>query len=440
MRRNFSIDLIKWKNSNPRKPLIIRGARQVGKTWSLKKFAQEEFPAWHYLNFEEEEWISRIFDINLNPQRILDDLRFKLNRNIDPDKDLIIFDEIQRCGRALTSLKYFCEEMPNLAVCAAGSLLGVSLSNESFPVGKVTFLDMHPMNFCEFVEGIGEQTSAELLAEHDPHKPYPEVAHEKLWELWKQYLIVGGLPASVASFAESRTNLFESMQKVRRVQRDLVSAYLADIAKHSGKANTLHIERVWQSIPSQLARAQDNSSPKFKFRDVIPGIRGYERLAGPIDWLEAANLVIKTSIVEKPDIPLSGFASQNRFKLYLFDVGILGALADIPPAVFLQYGFGSYQGWVAENFTAQELRASGIDKQYCWSGKTSEIEFCVQSGAEVIPIEVKSGNKIHSKSLGVFEERFKPSQSYVFSARNSQCAGIRRFIPIYAAGCLSRYF
>lgn len=433
MKRDFSSDLLAWKNSAGRKPLVVRGARQVGKTYSLKEFARSQFRAFHYLNFEEDPRLADIFEGSLEPGRVLDEMRFRLNRNIDAGRDLIILDEVQRCGRALTSLKYFCEEMPEAAICAAGSLLGVTLSADSFPVGKVTFLDLHPMSFVEFLEGIGEELAASLHRGHDPRMPYPRSGHERLWELWKQYLVVGGLPAAVVAFAHDRTNLFEATRRARDVQRDLVRAYLADIAKHGGKVNALHIERVWQSVPAQLARAHDGSAPKFKFRDVVPGIRGYARLAGPIDWLQAAGLVLRTSMIEAPSIPLSGFAYENRFKLYLFDIGMLGALADIPPAILLRYGFGSYQGWVAENAVAQALHTAGVRNLYCWTGRTSEVEFVVQAGAGVVPIEVKSGATTRSKSLGVYEQKYSPPLAVVLSARNSSRSPGRMRMPLYAA-------
>lgn len=436
MYRHHSQQLISWKNAEKRKPLIIRGARQVGKTFSLKKFGREHFPAFHYLDFEEDPGLCDIFEPDLRPERIISDLRFRLNTNINPSTDLIVFDEIQRCGRALTSLKYFCEEMPQLALCAAGSLLGVALTPDSFPVGKVSFLDFYPMSFSEFVFALDEQMLGRLLCEHNPRDEYPEPAHQRLWQLWKEYLVVGGLPAAVAVFAAHHGNLFEAVGKVRTVQRDLVTAYLADIAKHSGKLNALHIERVWRSVPAQLARGQDGNAPKFKFRGVVPGIRGYDRLAGPIDWLEAAGLLLRTSIVETPCIPLSAFAGENRFKLYLFDIGILGALGGIDPRVFLEYDFGSYKGYVAENFVAQELTASGAVSLYCWTGRTSEVEFLFQRGSAVIPLEVKSGRSTRSKSLDVFEDRYHPAESFVLSARNAHRRGSRLYMPLYAAESL----
>jgi predicted AAA+ superfamily ATPase len=437
MKRYILKRLSEWKSSAHRKPLILRGARQVGKTYSLKEFGENEFKIFHYINFEENERISRIFEGDLRPQRIIDDLRFFLHRNIDPATDLVIFDEIQRCGRALTSLKYFCEEMPYCALCAAGSLLGVTLNTESFPVGKVTFLDMYPMNFAEFLEGAGEEDLFRLLRDHAPEEPYPVFAHDRLWELWKHYLVVGGLPAVVKEYARSRNNLYEAMHLVRKMQRDLFSSYLADIAKHSGKTNALHIERLWRNVPEQLARTINGAAPKFRFKDAVRGMRGYERLSSPISWLRKAGLIINTFIVEKPALPLSAFAPENSFKLYMFDVGMLGAISDLQPEIFLNYGFGSYQGYVAENFIAQELQTAGFSELYCWQGKTAEIEFLLSIGQGIIPIEVKSGMVTHSKSLGVYESRFRPERSYILSARNSEQRGTRRLLPLYCAGTMA---
>ena len=436
MRREVLKSLLAWKDSKNRKPLILQGARQVGKTFLLKEFGLQCFKNCHYFNFEEDQRLARIFETDLNPKRILNELRFHAAGDIDPARDLILFDEIQRCGRALTGLKYFCEEMPQLALCAAGSLLGVALHGESFPVGKVTFLDLHPMNFLEFLEGIGEQGLAQALMDQSPFTSYPALAHDRLWELWKHYLVVGGLPAAVMEYGRNRSNLFAAAAHVRKLQRDLINAYCADIAKHSGKAIALHIERLWRSVPQQLARNIDGSAPKFRFKDAVHGIRGYERLIGPISWLKSARLVINTAIIEKAAQPLSAYASENNFKLYMFDVGMLGALSDLQPRVIFDYGFGSYQGYIAENFVAQELRAAGTEALYCWQGRTSEVEFLLSTGKGILPLEVKSGTVTHAKSLDVFVERFHPESSYVLSGRNSERRGNRYFVPLYAAGVM----
>lgn len=327
--------------------------------------------------------------------------------------------------------------MPQLALCAAGSLLGVGLNTESFPVGKVQFLDLHPMSFYEFLTGIGKERLAGLIREHDLSRPLPDTAHEQIWELWKRYLVVGGLPEVVNRYRERQENLYEAVQIVRKTQRDLIDAYVADIAKHSGKANALHIERLWRNIPEQLARAGSGSSAKFKLRNAVPGIRGYERLSSPLDWLEGADLIIRIPIVDTAGIPLSSVGKENRFKLYFFDVGLLGAISGVPPSVFLDYGFGSYQGYIAENFVAQELRANDSSPLYCWQGRTAEVEFLLEKEGEIIPVEVKSGRVTQSKSLNVYADRYHPKLAFVLSANNIARRNIRHYLPLYIAGRLA---
>ncbi|MDO9229409.1 MAG: AAA family ATPase [Syntrophales bacterium] len=437
MKRTVTESLNEWKSSANRKPLILRGARQVGKTYILKEFGGVAFPRCHYVNFEKDERLGRIFEQDLKPGRILDELQFYLDQPIDCRRDLVIFDEIQRSPKALTSLKYFSEEMPELALCAAGSLLGVALQPDSFPVGKIQFLDMHPLSFDEFLDGAGKERLAELIRKQDLTQPFPETAHEQLWGLWKHYLIVGGLPDVVNHYRERQDNLYEAVQIIRKVQRDLLEAYLADMAKHSGKTNALHIEKLWRNVPAQLARSQNGSAGKFKLREGIPGIRGYERLSAPLDWLEVANLLIRTPIIDAVGVPLSGYVKENRFKLYFFDVGLLGAVSGIAPATFLNYDFGSYQGYVVENFVAQELRAAGDKTLYCWQGRTAEVEFLLEREGEIVPVEVKSGWVTQSKSLKVYTERYRPPRAYILSANNISRRNIVRYLPLYAAGRLN---
>ena len=436
MKRTVTDFLNRWKTSANRKPLILRGARQVGKTYILKEFGRAAFPSCHYVNFEKDEKIGRIFEPDLKPDRILNELQFYLDRPIDRRLDMVIFDEIQRSPRALTSLKYFAEEMPEMALCAAGSLLGVALQTDSFPVGKIQFLDMNPLSFDEFLEGVGKERLAELIRKHDLTQPFPETAHEQLWGLWKHYLIVGGLPDAVNRYRDLQGNLYEAVQAIRGAQRDLMEAYLADMAKHSGKSNALHIEKLWRNVPMQLAQAQNGSAGKFKLREGIPGIRGYERLSAPLDWLECANLLIRTPIIDAVGVPLSMYVKENRFKLYFFDVGLLGAASGIAPATFLNYDFGSYQGYVAENFVAQELRAAGDKTLFCWQGRTAEVEFLLEREGEVVPVEVKSGKVTQSKSLKVYIERYRPAKAFILSANNISHRNIVHYLPLYAASRL----
>lgn len=431
MLRSRLSDLIYWKNKTERKPLVLWGARQVGKTYLLKEFGQKEFPNVHVLNFEEYPTATKIFDKDLNPARILNEIQLFLDGLIHPETDLLIFDEIQHAPNALTSLKYFYEKMPQMAVCAAGSLLGVGLSGESFPVGKVTFLDLCPMNFEEFLLGSGNEQLLNYLKNHSRTEPLPEWLHNRVWELWKHYLITGGLPEVVDTYRQFQDNLYLAFQKVRDVQHDLLDTYMADIAKHSGKINAMHIERLWRNVPAQLARTQDGSAPKFKFKDAIPGFRGYEQLSAPMNWLEKAGLILKTSIIHTAERPLSGQMAENRFKLYLFDVGLLGAMNRLSPAVLYNMEFGRYKGYIAENFVAQELVSMGIKELFCWEGRTSEIEFLLDTLQGIIPVEVKSGINTKAKSLKVFEDRYHPGKSIVLSSRNVHIAGKRYYLPVY---------
>lgn len=436
MNRHIIKNLSLWKNTPNRKPLILRGARQVGKTYILQQFGRTEFPRCHYVNFERDERLDALFKADLSPSRLIQELQFHLDTPIDTARDLLIFDEIQNSPRALTSLKYFHEQMPELAVCCAGSLLGISMTGDSFPVGKVSFYDLFPLSFDEFLEGIGKHRLAQLLQSHNLSEPMPETAHHQLWELWKHYLVIGGLPEVINTYRENMQNPYEAFQAARRLQLDLLDTYMADIAKHSGKINALHIGRLWRNIPAQLAHTQDGGAPKFRFKDAVPGIRGYERLSSPMGWLESARLILRTSIIDHAEIPLAGFTKESRFKQYFIDVGLLGAISRIDPALILKYEYGSYKGYVAENYAAQELHAAGIPELFCWEGRTSEVEFLLETFSGIIPVEVKSGWVTKSKSLNVFEERYHPPLSIVLSAKNAARREKRWNLPIYAAGRL----
>ena len=285
MKRIIESQLLAWKSRPDRKPLLLKGARQVGKTYSLKEFGEKHFPAIHYANFEVEEALSSIFEKDLKPVRILEQLSLHFNRAISPESDILIFDEIQQCPKAITSLKYFQEELPSLALCAAGSLIGVHLGEASFPVGKVDILHMHPMCFEEFLDGIGEGRLAQLIREASPSTDISEIVHSDLWRQLLIYFVVGGLPEIVGLYRIHKDNLFGALEMVRKRQGELLNAYLADIAKHSGKTNAMHIERVWRHVPAQLARETDGTLGRFRFKGIIPGVHRYDRMAGAIDWL-----------------------------------------------------------------------------------------------------------------------------------------------------------
>ena len=427
--------MVRWKNRRDRKPLILKGARQVGKTYLLREFGSEHFPSVHYINFERDEQLAKIFAKDLNPQRILKELSFYLNKPIEKERDLLIFDEIQNVPRALTSLKYFAEELPEMAVCSAGSLLGLCLSDESFPVGKLEILNMFPMSFEEFLLSQGEAQLFEFLNQLKAGTEIPEIIHDRFWDELKTYFVVGGLPEVVKTFAEHQDDLFKAFENVRKKQEDLVVTYIADMAKHSGKQNAMHLERLWRNIPSQLAKEQ-NGGGKFKFKGIIPGAARYSQLAGSIDWLHTAGLILKVPIANSAQLPFSAHTKENSFKLYVFDVGLLGALSHLPAKTILDYDYGTYKGFFAENFAAQEFLCAGVSELYCWREGTAEIEFLMEINGDVLPLEVKSGWVTQSKSLKAFHQKYKPLYRTIMSAHNlffDHVHKVHRY-PLYLAG------
>ena len=435
MKRKIMNRLLEWKQEEQRKPLLLKGVRQVGKTYLLKEFGRLHFPQYHYFNFEKEPHLAKIFEPDLVPQRILNELSFHLGRPIKIGEDFVVFDEIQEVPKALTSLKYFQEECPKLHLCGAGSLLGLHLNSGSFPVGKVTFETLRPMSFEEFLMANNDK-SLPILQQLTSKDKIPEIVHEHLWEELKRYFVVGGLPEVVATYCENKDRLFEAFSLVRKKQDDLLNSYYADIAKHSGKVNAMHIDRVFRSVPAQLSQVQEGSVARFKFRGVVPGVTHYDRLAGAIDWLEATGLVIKVHIVNTGHFPFKGYVKENLFKLLLFDVGILGHMSGLPPKVILDSDYGSYKGYFAENFVAQELMGYGREHLFSWQEQKAEVEFLVDILGEVIPIEVKSGSIVKAKSLKIFSDKYQPLYQVIFSGRSFDIEPGKNvhYYPLYLAG------
>lgn len=420
MRRYLEERLLRWKGKKGRKPLILKGARQVGKTYLLKAFGEKQFSKTHYLNFERDKGLSKIFEKDLNPKRIVAEISFHLDETVDLAGDLIIFDEIGYCPKALTSLKYFAEETPEAHLCAAGSLLGLQVGSESFPVGKVEFENLYPLCFEEFLSGTGDERSFEFLQRLKIDESIPEIVHSHLWEQWKRYMIVGGLPEVVSAYGKEREREgeYQAFQNVRKRQLDLVNTYYADMAKHAGKTNAMHIERVWSHIPSVLAQTQDGSAPKFKFKGVIPELNRYNQFAGPIDWLNAAGLIIKVLITHRGELPFSAFTKENSLKLYFFDVGMLGAVSGLSPKMILDYDYKTYKGYMAENFVAQEFLCRDSSPLYGWREGHAEVEFLKEAGSQILPIEIKSGWVTQAKSLWAFAKKYNPPYRTVMSAKN----------------------
>jgi predicted AAA+ superfamily ATPase len=294
------------------------------------------------------------------------------------------------------------------------------------------------MTFAEFLGGIGENRSEKFLADFDFSEPIPGPMHDRFWELFKHYLIVGGLPKAILAYAENKADLFQGFTEARNRQHELYLAYLADMAKHAGKANSMHIERVFQAVPAQMARTLDASAPKFTFKDVVKGIRGYVRLIGPIDWLKAAGLIHKVPIVNKAWVPMQAFTDESVFKLYSFDVGMLGSMGGLAPKTILDYDFGSYKGYMAENFALQELVSLNEGLPFSWKEGTAEVEFLFDMDGKIVPLEIKSGWVTQAKSLKVFTGKYRPEKRVTLSAKNfSRNREMGTYqVPLYLAGRL----
>lgn len=437
MKRLMMQALVDWKGGGDRKPLLLKGVRQVGKTYLLKEFGKLHFPKTHYFNFEKQPALAKIFEPDLVPGRILNELSFLLDCPINKDKDLVIFDEIQEVPKALTSLKYFTEDCPKLHLCGAGSLLGIHLNAGSFPVGKVTFQTLRPMSFEEFLLADGDEKSFQMIQQSTLEGGISDIVHQHLWDQLKRYFIVGGMPEVVSFYCRHhKEDLFEALSSVRKKQDDLVRAYYADIAKHSGKINAMHIARVFNAVVSQLNQVQDSNTARFKFKGVVPGISHYDRLAGAIDWLEAAGLVLKIPVINTAQLPFKGYVKENIFKLFLVDVGILGSISNLSPKMILDYDYGSYKGYFAENFVAQQLIGSGFEHIFSWQENLSEVEFLIEQDGHSIPIEVKSGSLTKAKSLKVFSDKYKPPYKIIFSARSLHAESSTYYLPLYMAGKL----
>ena len=437
--RKIEVKLNAWKDAPDRKPLLLKGARQVGKTFVLKKWGAESFEKVHYINFEENQKAAAVFDEDLHVPRILNELGFLLKTKIEiNEKTLLILDEIQLAPKALTSLKYFCENARGLAVCAAGSLLGVILSSESFPVGKVNFLYMYPMTFNEFIQASDERESWRFISEPSTHAKIPAIVHDHLWNLAKLYYIVGGMPEVVACFVEHRHDLQSAFVKVREAQKELFKGYESDFAKHAGKLNATHIHALYRSIASQLSSQIDNASKRFCFADIMEGKKGFSIWQRPLHWLINAGLALQVKIAKSASFPLEHFTQDNMFKLYMHDVGLLGCAQNLDAGTIMLQDYGLAKGYFAENFVAQELRAHEeiFDTPlYSWCEGTAEIEFIRQKANSFLPIEVKAGHRTKAKSLGQFMARYQPPLAIKISARELQYNQSTRLLqlPLYLA-------
>ena len=385
MKRDLYKQLVAWKKDPARQPLLIQGARQVGKTYLLKEFGAQEYKNCCYVNFEEMPACKAFFEADLKPHRILRDLGIHLEMKIDPATTLIIFDEIQQCPNALTSLKYFCEHAPEYSVAAAGSLLGVKLSGaQGFPVGKVHFLHLFPMSFFEFLDAIGRPMLRTMLEEIKTFEPIGQPHHEQSLELLKTYYFVGGMPKPVLRYVQT-----EDFNIVRETQEDILKAYVHDFAKHAPASLVMKIMLIWDSIPIHLGK----ENKKFVFSAVKKSSRArdYEE---SLQWLMDAELIYRASQITTPKLPLTSYGDHEAFKVYLLDVGLLGAMCRLPARVIVEGDqfFVEFKGSFTENYVAQSLKAAHASPLYYWSSeRDAKVDFLLENEGHLYPLEVKSG-------------------------------------------------
>jgi len=425
MERILLNELKDWKNSPNRKPLIIQGARQVGKTWLMKTFGKTAFQQVIYLNFESSERLKNLFVADFNIQRILSVIEIESNQKIDVVNCLLIFDEVQEAEKGLTALKYFYEQAPEYFIIAAGSLLGISLQkNNSFPVGKVDFLQMFPLSFMEFLQNTGEA----MLANELTNKNWEVVStfHEKLIEKLRLYYFIGGMPEAVVSFIENN-----DLKTVRTIQQKLITGYENDFAKHAPNEIVPKIRMVWQSLISQLAK----ENRKFIYGQIKKGSRAKD-FEMAINWLVDAGLVLKVNRIEKPAQPLNAYADFDSFKLFLLDVGLLNAIGNIDQKILLEKNniLSQFKGALTEQYVCQQLKIKTSLFYWSVANSLSEIDFVIQDKNEIIPIEVKAEENVKSKSLKVYVEKFSPKIALRTSMNAYREESWLTNIPLYAIG------
>lgn len=411
IKRNILKELVEWKDKPARKPLIMQGVRQVGKTWLLKYFGSRYFENTAYFNFDMQKEIGQFFRTTKDPKRILDNLSLVHGKTILPGKTLIIFDEIQECNDALNALKYFCEELPEYVVACAGSLLGVALSRgASFPVGKVDFIQVYPVTFSEFLAEAAPDLFS-YLEQVDKLEPLPNIFFNQLYEKLKMYYISGGMPEAVTMLLENR-----DISGTQEVLQSILNAYLLDFSKHVENKDVPKINYIWTSLPSQLAR----ENKKFLYQSIRPGARARE-YEDALLWLINAGLAIRISCCTKPFMPLSAYDNLTAFKIYLPDTGLLRRLSLLDPVAITEGNrlFTEFKGSLTENFILSGLltQFEGIPR-YWRSGNKAEVDFLVQYKNSIIPIEVKSDENIRSKSLAFYRKEYDPAVSIRFSLRN----------------------
>ncbi|NLZ83402.1 MAG: ATP-binding protein [Clostridiales bacterium] len=430
MQRLILNDLVKWKNSRYRKPLILKGVRQVGKTWILKEFGRLYYENIAYFNFDEHEEYRQFFETTKNVERILQNLILASGQKIQSENTLIIFDEIQDCPNVINSLKYFCENAPQYHIACAGSLLGIALAKpSSFPVGKVDFLHINPMTFTEFLMANGDMNLVHVLESIDALIPLPDAFFNPLYEKIKMYYVTGGMPESVLMWTQDR-----DVEAMQTALSNIISAYERDFAKHPDVREYPKLSLVWKSIPSQLAR----ENKKFIYKVVKEGARARE-YEDALQWLVDANLVSKIYRSSGPGLPISAYDDLSAFKIYLVDVGLLRRLAQLAPTAFGEGNrlFTEFKGALSENYVLQALRNQYevTPRYWSWSNPPYEVDFLIQHDNDIIPIEVKSEANTVSRSLKKYKEKYSNHTKLRvrFSLDNLKIDNDMLNIPIFMA-------
>lgn len=429
MKRKIEERLLAWKDkTSNRLPLIVNGARQVGKTYILRKFGAEQFKNVVYINLETNLAVASYFSDNITPERLLRYLEASTGERIIPGETLVILDEIQSCERALTSLKYFCEETPEYHIVAAGSLLGVAINRQrySFPVGKVETVTLYPLDFEEFLWARGKEVLCEEIRRaYETMEPLPDALHQEAIELYREYLLIGGMPACINAFLNSGSFL-----DVPLVQNEILDNYIADMAKYASNTDSVKIRACYNSIPAQLAK--DNK--KFQYKVVQKG--GSAALFGAsIEWLNLAGVVLKCQRINQAYEPIAVYADLSAFKLYMGDVGLLTMKSGISQQTVLSGEGNTFMGAVTENYVAQQLVAEGYDLYYWESNSTAELDFVLQKDNQIIGVEVKKGERVRSRSLNVFINNYKPAYSIRLSLKNFDRKDRVMFLPLYSIFC-----
>jgi len=427
VKRTLYANLIHWKNSQRRKPLLLKGARQTGKTYLLREFGNREYSNVAYFDFEQDPRLKSLFDPDLDPRRIASDLEIYSGTQITPGRDLIILDEIQASDRALASLKYFSDQAPEYHIAGAGSLLGISLSQpSSFPVGKVNFLDLQPMSFFEFLDAMGDRRLSKLLSGLHEIAPVPEAIHQQLIERLSDYFFVGGMPEAVKCFAERG-----GAAEVRQIQHEVLDSYVLDFAKHAPSSEIPKLRMTWESIPRHLGK----ENKKFMFSAVRKGARARE-YENALRWLEDAGLVHLCHAVVSSRMPLKHYADRSIFKVYPLDIGLLGAMVQVQPQtpITAEALFSEYRGALTESYVAQQIIATGHKDLFYWRsrGGKAELDFLLSLSDAVVPIEVKAGTSLQSRSLRSYADQFDPEIMVRASLRNLKKDGQICNVPLYA--------